>query len=107
MLRRVLMVSAIVVMIGAALVAPKLMNRHTKAVLHQPVPERPRVQVQQIIVRPIVSVEARHAPRSSSRPSATSRAAPTKPQPVTFIAKAARTLMGDGRHRPEPFPRAR
>ena len=107
MLTRILIVSAVVLTIAAALAAPKLKNTQTEAVLQQPVHEPQRVEVQQQIVRPVVVLEARRLPRPAARPRAAARIAGTKPQPVTFIAKAARTLVGDGRHRPEPFPRAR
>jgi hypothetical protein len=53
---------------------------------------------------------AAHAPRAKPRPvRAGTRLAFTKPsQPVvakSLGARAGRLLLGDGRHRPEPFPR--
>jgi len=104
---RLVLAVALALIIGVVVAAPKLMNTRTDTVLRQPVPEPQRVRVQQTLVRPIETVEARQSPRPSRDAVATVRSASSRPQPTTFIARAARTLVGDGRYRPEPFPRAR
>ena len=117
MLTRVLLVSAIVLTIAAALAAPKLMRpdgpdrpgkNETGAVLPaQPPAEQSRVQVQQTFVQPVEVVETGRTLPVAARRNGAVRTASAKRAPETFIAKAARTLIGDGRYRPEPFPRAR
>ena len=106
-LMRLALAVALAVIIGVVVAAPKLMNTRTDTMLRQPVPEPPRVRVQQTLVRPIEVVETRQSPRPSRTAVAAVRSPSSKPQPATFVARAARTLVGDGRYRPEPFPRAR
>ncbi len=107
MVRRLLLGVALALTIGVAVAAPKLMNKRTDVVLRQPVPETPRVQVQQTLVRAVEMVESRQSVPPSRRTSRAVRFAAAKPPAGAFIARAARTLVGDGRYRPEPFPRAR
>jgi hypothetical protein len=107
MLWRLLLGVALALTIGAAVAAPKLMNNRTDVVLRQPVPATPRIQVQQTLIRAAETVETRQSAPSSRNTSRVPRSASAKPPTGTFIARAARTLVGDGRYRPEPFPRAR
>ena len=48
-----------------------------------------------------IHVRPTPAPRRLSRP----EPLPPAARPRSFVARAARILTGDGRHRPEPFPR--
>ena len=112
MLTRAVIGLSILLVVGAALIAPKLMKGRTIDVIADreatpaagPVPDR--VEVQQQIVRAVQTTEARRLERPVSqvvRKTAANRQA----GPATFMQRATRTLVGDGRHRPEPFPRAR
>ena len=58
--------------------------------------------------------EAPSAVKALDRPGETERASPGRSRPVnrasrdeTLFEKARRAFVGDGRHRPEPFPRPR
>ena len=112
MLRRIVLALSVMLVILGALMAPKLMNgRAASAVAEQPIAQPTtspdRVEVQQQIVKAVEATPVRRA----ERPAATiARRAVLKQNPagpITFMQRAARTLVGDGRHRPEPFPRAR
>ena len=46
-------------------------------------------------------------PSASVAPAETKRARRPVAEPVTLAQKTRRALLGDGRYRPEPFPRAR
>ena len=107
MLTRILLVFAIALTIAGALAAPKLMNTQTSGVLQQPVSQPRRVEVQQTLIRPVEVVEVRRGASARPSPTAGVRATRVKRPSGTFIAKATRSLIGDGRYRPEPFPRAR
>lgn len=71
-----------------------------------PAPEPPGVRIEHELVAASVIATTEPAPRQAAIP-------PKKPveQPHTrpngFLSKAGRLILGDGRHRPEPFPRAR
>jgi hypothetical protein len=50
----------------------------------------------------VIRPSARPSPSSSVKSAATRRPAD---RPKGFVERARRTLLGDGRYRPEPFPR--
>jgi hypothetical protein len=115
MLTRLLIGVSILLTILAASVAPKLINVPTESVIADIETTSPpvsvshldRVEVQQQIVRAVEATEARRAERPAPTVIRKTIRRESQAAPVTFIQRAARTLVGDGRHRPEPFPRAR
>jgi hypothetical protein len=68
------------------------------------VPAAPSVRLQHEYIR--VTPPARPAPSRRALPA---RTAPLEPRKASstpaFVERARRALLGDGRHRPEPFPR--
>lgn len=67
----------------------------------------PSVRLQHEYIR--VTPPAPPAPPAPSRRALPSRTAPLEPRKASstpaFVERARRALLGDGRHRPEPFPR--
>jgi hypothetical protein len=79
-----------------------------------PAPEPPGVRVEHVLVTASVVGEQRRRPRAPAaagpRQTAIPSSAPVahpNTRPDGFVSKARRLILGDGRHRPEPFPRAR
>jgi hypothetical protein len=117
MLPRLMIGLAAATAVLAALIAPKLMNRRTAAVIAEhsvaptAVPPTERVVVQQQIVRAMETIETRRIQPVTVAVAAVPGARVSAKAPAatraTLLHRAARTLVGDGRHRPEPFPRAR
>lgn len=113
MLTRIVIALSILLVILVASMAPKLVNgpaapavadQHTtQAAATMP----DRVEVQQQIVQAVETTEARRAERPTSPVARRVIRQESPAASVTLIQRAARTLVGDGRHRPEPFPRAR
>ncbi|CAN5838775.1 hypothetical protein BH18ACI5_BH18ACI5_23280 [soil metagenome] len=114
MLTRAVIGLSIILTILAALLAPKLMKERTADEViadHDTTPGAVavpyRVEVQQQIVRAVETTEARRTERPASPAVRKTVKANIQAAPATFMQRATRTLLGDGRHRPEPFPRAR
>lgn len=101
MLRR----KPILLVLGAmALLWPSTVDSPVRAAAAAPEPAPVRIEHQLIRISP--PAPARSRPRVSST---VNRLANMKPRQVpradSFVARAGRLLMGEGRYRPEPFPR--
>jgi hypothetical protein len=71
-----------------------------------PAPEPPGVRIEHELVTASVIAAPEPTPRQAAAPPKKPVARPHT-RPDGFLSKAGRLILGDGSHRPEPFPRAR
>jgi len=74
----------------------------TEAATPAPAPASVRVEHQLIDVQPLAAPPPRWRPIARAQ---NSRPNGRRADPGAFVTRARRALVGDGRYRPEPFPR--
>lgn len=80
------------------------------AAMPPPEPSPAQVRVEHRLITAEVVHERASAGLGATRPPVTprvQRSAQREPEVSGLFARARRALLGDGRHRPEPFPRAK
>ena len=95
---------------GVALAMPHMVRQvPTAAASPEPEPDARTVRIEHEFIA--LSDPATPAPKTvhvmPARLPAIGESRRAVPAPRTFAQKARRALLGDGRHRPEPFPAAR
>jgi hypothetical protein len=70
----------------------------------EPPPDTPSVRVEHRLIQIVPQPAPIFRPRPAA-PAANRRAETRKPESDHLVARARRALVGDGRYRPEPFPR--
>jgi len=108
-------VGGLILLLVALLAAVLGSNRSTDATPAQPLPDV-RVRHSYVTVMPPAVTAMPAAVKTDRAPVRVAAAPPSRrPDPVQLattrqvgmVAKARRALVGDGRYRPEPFPRIR